>query len=153
MEHRGVGLACRCWRGRVERIVLGLDRPTFSRVAGGSKALGDKTAHARLARRGQERVGTLGAKPVRGGGGVVKVPTPARIRQSSRLVDDSLGPDFEDGLADGARVKQVERYRLRPERPDTLVVARRPESADHLVTSINELRHQPDAYRTARPSD
>ena len=68
-------------------------------------------------------------------------------------MDDRLGPGFEYGLADGAGVEQIERDRLRPERPDPLSVGGRPEGADHLVTSIDELRNDPGADRTARPSD
>src|SRR6266705_510201 len=46
MAHRGAGLARRCRGGGVERIVLGLDRPTLARVAVVGEALGDKAAHA-----------------------------------------------------------------------------------------------------------
>jgi len=65
-------------------------------------------------------------------------------------VDDRVGFGFEDGLAHGARVEQIERDRLRPEHPYTLGVSRRVEGADHLVTSIHELRNEPGADSTAR---
>ena len=39
------------------------------------------------------------------------------------------------------------------ESTDPLGVGGRPEGADHLVTSIDELRNEPGADRTARPSD
>ncbi len=117
MAHRGAGLARRCRRGGVERIVLGLDRPALARVAVVGEALGDEPAHACLTRGGQQRVGAFGPKPVGRREGAVEVPAEARIRQSGRLVDDRLGLGFQDGRAHGARVKQVERDRFRPERP------------------------------------
>lgn len=76
-----------------------------------------------------------------------------QTRQSGRLVDDRVGLGFEDGLAHGARVEQIERDRLRPERPDTFGVSRRPGGADHLVSSIDQLRNEPGADRTARAYD
>src|SRR5262249_21590981 len=70
-----------------------------------------------------------------------------------RLVNDRLGLGFEDGLANGARVEQIERDRLRAERPDTLAATWRPEGADDLVPLIDQLRDEPGADGTARPGN
>src|SRR6266542_6268125 len=117
------------------------------------EALGEEAGHACLARGGQERVGALAPKPVGLREAAVEVPGEAHIRQRGCLVDDRVGLGFEHGLAHGARVEQVERDRLRPERPYTLGVSRRPEGADHLVPPVDQLRNEPAADRTARPSD
>ena len=153
MAHRGDGLAHRRHRGGVERIVLGLDRPALARVADAGVALGDEPAHARLARGGEQRVGALGPKPVGLREAAVEVLEVAQIGQSGRLVDDRVGLGLEDGLAHGARVEQIERDRLRPERPHALGVAGRPGGADHLVPSIDQLGDEPGADRTARSCD
>src|SRR6266508_3460126 len=153
MGHRGVGLACPCRGVGVERIVLVLDRATLARVAEAGEALGDAPGHAGLARGGQQVVRALGPKPVGLREAAVEVPGEAHIRQRGRLVDDRLGPGFEHSLAHCARVEQIERDRLRPERPYTLSVSRRPEGADHRVPPVDQLRNEPAADRTARPSD
>ena len=54
-------------------------------------------------------------------------------------MDDRLGRGLEHRLAHGARVEQIERDRLAPERPQTFGVARRPVGADHLVPSFDQL--------------
>jgi hypothetical protein len=41
----------------------------------------------------------------------------AQVRQGGRLMDDRVGLGFQDGLAHGACVEQIERDRLRPEHP------------------------------------
>ena len=68
-------------------------------------------------------------------------------------MDDRVGRGSEDGLAHSACVEQIERDRLRPERPYTLVVAGRPEAADDLVTSLDQLRNEPGTDRTACSCD
>ena len=65
-------------------------------------------------------------------------------------MDDRVGLGREHGLAHGAGVEQVERDRLRPERPDALAVPGRAEGADHLVAAIDELRDEPAADGSAR---
>ena len=65
-------------------------------------------------------------------------------------MDDRVGLGLEDGLAHGARVEQIERDRLRPERPYPLGGSARPRGADHLVAPIKELGNEPGADRTAR---
>jgi hypothetical protein len=60
------------------------------------------------------------------------------------------GSVSEHRLAHRAGVEQVERDRLRAERPHALAVSRRPERADRLVASIDQLGNQPGADRTAR---
>jgi hypothetical protein len=151
VAYRGEGLAHGRHRRRVERIVLALDRPTLTRVPPiAREALGDEAAYARLARGGQQRVGALCPKPVGLGEAAVEMLEVAQIRQGGRLMDDRLGLGLEDGLAHGTRVEQVERDRLRPERPYPLGVSTRPRGADHLVAPINELRNEPGADRTAR---
>jgi hypothetical protein len=92
----------------------------------------------------------LGAKPVRLREASVEVLEVAQIRQSGRLMDDRVGLGFEHGLAHGARVEQIERDRLRPERPYTFGVSGRSRGADHLVPSIDQLRNEPASDRTAR---
>jgi hypothetical protein len=139
--------------GGVEGIVLGLDRAALACVAEAGEALGDESAHAGLVRGGQKSVGALGPEPVGRREAMVQLPREARIRQRGRLVHDRVGLGFEDGLAHSARLEQVERDRLRPERPYPLGFAWRPEGADHLVTVIDELRNEPGADRTARPRD
>jgi hypothetical protein len=49
MAHGGVRLAHAFHRRRVKRIFLGLDRPTFARVAHAGKALGHEAGDAGLA--------------------------------------------------------------------------------------------------------
>jgi hypothetical protein len=66
-------------------------------------------------------------------------------------MDDRLGLGFEDGLPHSARVEQIERDRLRAERPYPLAVSWRPEGTDHLVPSIDQLGNEPGADGTARP--
>ena len=150
VPHRGVALARRRHRGRVERIVLALHRSALARVAIAGKALGDEPAYARLAGGGEQRVGTLGPQPVRLMKAAVEVLEVAQVGQRRRLVDDCLGLGFENRLAHRAGREQVERDRLRAERPDTLTVSRRSERADHLVASIDQLGNEPGADRTAR---
>ncbi|HEY6775104.1 MAG TPA: hypothetical protein VI122_01185 [Thermoleophilaceae bacterium] len=118
-----------------------------------AKLWGDEPAHVRLLRGGQQRVGALGPKPIRLREGAVEVPGEAHIRQSGRLVDDRVRLGFEDGLPHGARIEQIERDRLRPQRPYRVGVSGRPEGADHLVPSIDQLRNEPGADGTARPSN
>jgi hypothetical protein len=65
-------------------------------------------------------------------------------------MDDRVGRGGEDGLAHGPRIEQIERQRLRPERPYTLRVAGRPVGADHLVASIGQLGDKPGADGAAR---
>jgi hypothetical protein len=60
---------------------------------------------------------------------------------------------FRDRLAHGARVKQIERDRLRPLRLDTLEVSGRPRGADHPVSSLDQLGNEPGADGTAGPCD
>jgi hypothetical protein len=81
----------------------------------------------------------------------IEVPGEAKIRQRGRLVNDRLGLACENGLAHRGRVEQIERDRLRAERPHALGVSRRPERADHLVASVHKLGDEPGADRTARP--
>ena len=73
------------------------------------------------------------------------------VRQSGCLMHDRVGLGLEDGLAHRASVEQIEHDRLRAERPQTLDVARRPGGADHVMPSIDQLRNEPGADRTARP--
>jgi hypothetical protein len=73
-----------------------------------------------------------------------------QIRESGRLVDDRVGLGLEHGLAHRARVEQIERDRLRPERLHAFAVSGRPERADHLVPSVDQLRDEPGADRAAR---
>jgi hypothetical protein len=153
MTHGGVGLPRRSGRSRVERILLGLDRPALARVAVAGETLGDEPAHACLTGGGQQRIGALGPEPVGGRETTVEAPGEAHIRQGRRLVDDRPGLGVQDGRAHGARVEQVERDRLGPERPDPLRVPGRPEAADHLVSLIDELGNEPGADRTARSHD
>ncbi len=82
----------------------------------------------------------------------IEVPGEAKIRQRGRLVNDRLGLACENGLAHRGRVEQIERDRLRAERPHALGVSRRPERADHLVASVHKLGDEPGADRTARPA-
>ena len=65
-------------------------------------------------------------------------------------MDDRVGLGFEDGLAHGARVEQVEHDRLRPERPYAFGVLGRRGGADHLVPSLDQLGDEPGSDRTAR---
>ena len=136
-------------RGGVERIVFGLDHSSLPGVAEGGEALGHEAARASFAGGGQQGVGALGPQPVGLGEGLVQLPGEATTGQRRRLVDDALGPGFEDGPACSARVEQVERDRLGAERPDPLGVSRRPERPDHLVPPAGQLGHQPGADRTA----
>jgi hypothetical protein len=105
VSHRSVRLARRRHRAGVEAVVLGLDRPALARVPRAGEALGDEPAHARLACGGQQCVGALDPQPVGLRERAVEVPGEAHIRQSGRLMDDRVGPAFEHGLADGARVE------------------------------------------------
>jgi hypothetical protein len=102
---------------------------------------------------GQQRVGAFGPKPVGLRERAIEASAKAHARQRGRLVDDRVGLGFEDGLAHGASVEQVERNRFGSERAQTLGVSRRPERADHLVALIDQLRNEPGADRTARPGN
>jgi hypothetical protein len=66
-------------------------------------------------------------------------------------MDDRIGCGIDDRLANGVAVEEIERDRLRPERPKTLGVPGRPESADHLVASIDQPGNESCADGTARP--
>ena len=68
-------------------------------------------------------------------------------------MDERVGLGFEDGLAHGARVEQVERERLGSERPHTFAVSGRPEGADRLVASLYQLSNEPASDRAACPGD
>jgi hypothetical protein len=153
MAHRGVGLAHRRHRGRVERIVLGLDQPALARVSVAGEALGDEAAHACFACGGEQRVRALDAKPVRLGEAAVEVLEVAQVGERGRLVDDRIGPGGGNRLADGRRVEQVENDRLRPERAQAFGSVGRTGGADHLVASKHELGDEPGADRAARPCD
>ena len=137
----------------VERIILDLDRPAHPRVAVAGEALRDEPVHACLARGGQQRIGALGPQPVGRPEAAVQAPAEADPRQGGRLMDDRIRLGLQDGLADRARVEQVQRDRLSPERPHPVGVARRPVSADHLVPAVDELSDEPGTDRTARPRD
>src|SRR5687767_10270756 len=63
-----------------------LTGPTL--VARAGVALGDEPAHSRLARRGEQRVGALGAQPVGPGEAAVEVLEVAQAGQRGRLMDD-----------------------------------------------------------------
>jgi hypothetical protein len=117
MAHGGVGLARGCRRAGVKRVVLGLDRPALARVAHAGEALGDEPHDARLARGGQQVVGSLGAKPVGLREATVEVAGEAHVRQSGRLMTDRVRPGLEDRPAHGVRIEQIERDRLDAEPP------------------------------------
>jgi hypothetical protein len=68
-------------------------------------------------------------------------------------MDDRVGPAFEHGLANGARVEQVEGDRLPAECPYTLGVSGRPRGADHLVPALDQLSDEPASDRAARSCD
>ena len=68
-------------------------------------------------------------------------------------MDDRLGLGSEDGLANGTRVEQVERDRLRPERSHALGAAGRPGRADHLVPCVDQLGDEPGSDRAAGSCD
>jgi hypothetical protein len=68
-------------------------------------------------------------------------------------MNDRLGLGFEHRLAHRAGIEQIERDRLRAKRPHPLAMSRRPERADHLVASIDQLGDEPGADRTARTCD
>ena len=108
------------------------------------------TAHAGLAGGGEQRVGALGPQPVRHMEGAVEVLEVAQVGQRRRLVDDRLGLGFEHAPPHRGRVEQIERDRLRAERPHALGAVSRPERADHLVASLDELGDEPGADHTAR---
>jgi hypothetical protein len=109
IAHRGVRLARRRHRGRVEGIVPVLTHPP-SRAYLWLAKLG-ATAHVCLSRRGQEGVGPLGPQPVGLREGLVEIPAEARIRERGRLVDDRVGLRVGNGPDHGLRVEQVERDR------------------------------------------
>jgi hypothetical protein len=64
-----------------------------------------------------------------------------------------LGLRLEHGLADRTSVEQIERDRLGAERPQVVCARRRYVGADHLVASVDQLRDESGADRTARSCD
>jgi hypothetical protein len=153
IPQRGGGLTHRRHRGRVERVVLGLDRPTHPGVPRAGEALGYEPLDAGAARRGQQRVGALGPKPVGLREDAVEVPGEMLIPQGGRLMDDRVRLGFENSLAHRARVEQIERDRLRAERAYAFRALTRRGGADHLVPAFDQLRNEPASYCAARPCD
>jgi len=152
MVHRRMRLGCSD-RIRVEGIVLGLHRAALARVAHAREALGDEPAHARVAGRRQERVGALRPQPVGLRKGAVEVAREARVRERGCLVDDRLRLRREHRLARGERIEHVERDRLRTQVTHAPGAVGRPERADHLVSSLDQLPDEGDADCPARPDD
>jgi hypothetical protein len=148
--HRGPRLAHRRRRVRIEWIVLGLDHAALTDAPVGGEALGHEPAHSRLAAGGDQRVGSLGSKPVRQHEGLIQVPGELRVRQGGRLVDDRVGRGAEDGLPDGLGVEQVEQDRLRAQLAHPVGARGRGRGADHLVTALDQLGYEPGADGAAR---
>jgi hypothetical protein len=65
-------------------------------------------------------------------------------------MDDRVRLRREHRSAHGAHVEKIERDRLRTQGPKAVVVSGRPEAADHLVPTLDQLRHEPGADRSAR---
>jgi hypothetical protein len=65
-------------------------------------------------------------------------------------MDDRVGLGHEHGHAHGVCIEQIERDRLRTQGPEAGVVSGRPEGAGHLVPTLDQLRHDPGANRSAR---
>ena len=98
--HRGGALLELLRRRGVERIVLGLDGSALAGVPGeGGNALRDESAHAGLARGGQQRVGALRSQLAGLGRHLVHVAAELHLRQRGRLVHDRLGLRLEHGRA------------------------------------------------------
>ena len=124
IAHRGSSFFHACHGGGLEWIVFAGDRATFARIPEAGEALRDEPGHAGLAGSRKERVGALASKPVGLGEGAIEVPGEPHIRQSRRLVDDRVGLRFQQDLAHGALVEQVEPNRFRPERSYTFGASR-----------------------------
>lgn len=153
MAHRGIRLAGRRNRSRVERVVLALDRAALARIAQAREALGQEPAHAGFPSRGEQRVRPLRAQPVGLRERAVHRPGETHVRERGRLMDDRLGLALEHRLPYGARVEQVERDRPGAGRPHPTAVLRRPVRADHLVAPIEQLSNEPAADGTTCSRD
>jgi len=149
IPHRGVALAHPRQRVGIERVVLGLYRSALACVAHAGEALRHEPLNARIARGGEERVDALGAKPIGLREAAVQVPGEPHTAQRGRLVDDRVRFRLQDRLSYGARVEQIERDRLRPERPQTLGAGGRVVGADHIVPCVDQLGYEPGSDRTA----
>src|SRR6266536_4485971 len=134
--HRSLGWAHRRHGGRVERILLGLDRSALTRVPVAGEALGDEAVDAGCLRGGEQRVGALGTQPVGLGEAAVEVLEVVQAGQRSCLVDDRVRFGLDDGLAHRGRVEEVEHDRLRTQR------ARRSEAKPHWYSGRESLRRR-----------
>ena len=147
--HRVEALLRVSQRGLIERIGFGLDRSALPQVAVGREALPDETTHAGRSGRGQERVGSLGAQPVRGREDLVHVPAELDVRQRRGLMDDRIRLAVQHGLAHCPRVEQVELHRFGAKRFQPRPAGRRVVGADHLVPGVNQLRNEAASERAA----
>ncbi len=134
----------------VQRVVLGLHRPTDPRVRNAAAvALGDEPLDAGLLRRGEQVARTLRPEPVglrERFGEALEVEV---ARQRGRLVDDRVRPGLEHHPTHGVPVEHVEQRRLGAERAQPLRPLAGSGRADNLVPALDELRHErhPDRSR------
>jgi hypothetical protein len=122
-------------------------------VAHAGEALRDDAVNACLACRGQEGIGALGPEPVGLGECPVHLPAELHSRQRGRLVDDRVWVSFEDGLAHGFPIEEVEGDCFGAERREPRRLLARPCSAEHLVPCVYELNNESGADRAARACD
>jgi hypothetical protein len=147
---RGRGVAHRARRQRVERILLGLDRPAGARVGViPSHALRDEPPHADRLPGRQQVVGALGAQPV-GHREVAVEVAGVHLADRGQLVDDRLrlGARYRLGhlvgrerVGDDRHSAHLAQHRL---------LGRAARHAVHLMPRRDQPRHQLPADRASR---
>ena len=89
-----------------------------------------------------EAIGGLGAKPVGLGEGLGEAPEIEIAGQCGHLVDDDLRLGFEDRSSHCLTIPAVEHHRAGAGETQAVGLGRGPGGPNHLVTGIDQQRHQ-----------
>ena len=130
---RGVG---------VEWVLFGLHRSPALLVGPAGEALGDEAPGSGFDRGLDHDVGGLGAEPVGLGEGLGEAPEVEVPGQCGHLMDYDLRLGVEDRPSHRLTVPAVEHHRGGAGKTQAVGLGRGPGRANHLVTGIDQQRHQ-----------